>query len=130
MASMYWPFFFGVGGNIGSGTQWFPWIHVEDVAGIILHSIERPTVTGVLNAVAPQCTTNSEWTRTLSRSMWRFAPFPVPSFALNLLAGEERAEMMLKSPKIKPVRTMASGYNYKYPDLISACNDCIKWCGK
>lgn len=128
ISSMYWPFFFGVGGNISDGKQWFPWIHVNDVAGIILHSIKQPNVTGVLNAVAPESVTNSQFTTTFSRQMWRFAPFPVPRFALAALLGEERADMMTSSPRIVPTRTLESGYEFKYTDLETACKDCVQWC--
>ena len=127
IANVYWPFFFGVGGNIGDGKQWFPWIHVDDVAGIILHSIENSTVAGVLNAVAPQTITNAEFTKTFSRQMCRFALFPVPKLALSTLLGEERGEMMTSSPKILPSRTLQSGYQFKYPDISSACKDCVSW---
>ena len=128
ISSMYWPFFFGVGGNISDGRQWFPWIHVDDVSGIILHAIENSAVSGTLNAVAPETVTNADFTKTLSREMWRFAPLPVPKFALSTLLGDERADMMASSPQIIPARTVDSGYQYKYSDLKSACSDCVKWC--
>lgn len=123
---MYWPFFFGVGGNISDGKQWFPWIHVDDVAGLILHSIENTAVTGIINAVAPDSVSNSDFTKAMAKSMGRFALFPVPKCVLSPLLGGERADMMTSSPKILPTRTLQSGYTFIYPDLKSACQDCIK----
>lgn len=124
---LYWPFFFNVGGNVASGKQWMPWIHVEDVAGIILHAIENPEVTGPLNAVAPQAITNSEFTTAFSRSMCRFAPFPVPGFVFSTLLGEERGKMLTHQPKILPQRTLDSGYKFIYSDIKSTCADCVRW---
>mgnify|MGYP001792589000 CR=1 FL=1 len=100
---------------------------MSDVAGIILHAIETPSVTGVLNAVSPQTATNSEFTSAFSRSMSRFAPFPVPGFVLRTVFGDDRGQMMLSSPKIYPERTLESGYKFIYEDLKSACADCVKW---
>lgn len=127
LQSVYWPFFLGVGGTLGSGKQWFPWIHAVDVAGIILHSISEPKVTGVLNAAGPETATNADFTHHLSRSMCRFAPFPVPGVVLKTVFGDERGEMMLKSPKIVPRRTLELGYKFVYEDLKSACLDSVKW---
>lgn len=126
-AFIYWPFFFGLGGNIGDGRQWYPWIHARDAAGIILHSITDSRVEGVLNVVAPDTVTNADLTYQLSRSMWRWAPFQIPGSLLKIVFGDERAEMMLKSPKIVPRRTLELGYKFVYEDLKSACQDCIKW---
>ncbi|KAF6017446.1 SDR39U1 [Bugula neritina] len=127
LASMYWPFFFGVGGVIGDGQQWFPWIHVDDVAGIMLHAINNTNVHGVLNAVAPETATNGHFTNALSTSMRRYAPFPVPKCLLSLTLGDQRADMMTSSPKILPSQTLASGYSFKYSSLQAACDDCVKW---
>ena len=117
------PFWLGVGGRIGSGTQWYPWIHVSDVAGIITHAIEHDHVTGVLNAVAPEFATNSDFTREFSRALKRPAIFPVPGFGINCLLGPDRGAMLLEGPKVKPKRTVESGYKYQYPNLESACNE-------
>lgn len=121
--NLYVPFFLGVGGRIGSGTQWFPWIHARDCAGIIVHAIENDNVSGVMNAVAPAADTNSDFTKAFASAMWRPALFPVPEFALNLVFGAERAGPMVKGPKVVPKRTLESGYEYRYPDLASACKE-------
>ena len=131
---MFMPFFFGLGGRLGSGKQWFPWIHVDDVAGIITHAIETDGVSGVLNAVAPQCPTNGEFTAAFAKAMWRPALFPVPAFSLKWLYGPERATALLEGQKVIPKRTLESNYEYLYPDLASACEEVSRivaldvWC--
>jgi uncharacterized protein len=73
----------------------------------------------VLNAVAPQCATNSQFTRAFARAMWRPAVFPVPAAALQLVYGEERATAIVEGQKVVPKRTLQSGYKFLYPDLDS-----------
>ena len=109
---MFWPFFFGTGGRIGSGTQWFPWVHVDDVAGIYTHAVEHENVSGVLNAVAPEAVNNSEFTSAFAKAMSRPALFPVPSFSLNMVFGSERAKILLDGQKVVPKRTLESGYEF------------------
>ncbi len=123
---MFMPFFFGVGGQLGSGKQWFPWIHVDDVAGIITHAIENDNVTGTLNAVAPEAITNAQFTKTFAKAMWRPAFIHVPTFALNQIFGAERAKIMTEGQKVIPERTLQSGYEYIYPDIASAAKECAR----
>ena len=117
------PFWLGVGGKISTGKQWFPWIHVDDVAGIIVHAIENENVNGVLNGTAPHYITNSEFTAAFARQLFRPAIFPVPEFALNLVYGPERARTLITGQKVVPKRTMESGYQFLYPDIKSACKE-------
>lgn len=121
---IYWPFYFGLGGPVGSGKQPFPWIHIDDISGIFLHGINSDSVSGVLNGVAPNIATNGEFSKALARAMWRPCLFPLPEFALNLAFGKERAAMMTTGPKVLPKRTLESGYKFKYPDIKSACKAC------
>lgn len=123
LKNLYVPFSLGLGGRLGSGNQWFPWIHVDDVAGIFVHAVENEKVTGVLNAVAPNCVTNAEFTSTFAKSLCRPAMFPVPGFMLSLLYGSERASIILEGQHVLPKRTLDSGYRFLYPDLKSACKD-------
>ena len=117
------PFFLGLGGKTGSGKQWFPWVHVDDVVGIIEHAIEDEQVTGVLNATAPETVNNETFAKTFACAMWRPAFFPMPDFVVNGIFGKERAMIMLKGQKVVPQRTLDSGYKFIYPDLKSACQD-------
>ncbi|CAL1299936.1 unnamed protein product [Larinioides sclopetarius] len=121
---VYPPFFMGLGGPIGSGNQFFPWIHIEDIAGIFVHGVESDKVHGVLNGVAPQIITNKEFTQALARAMWRPALIPLPALAVDLVFGKERATMMLEGQRVIPKRTLESGYEYVYPDIKDACKEC------
>ncbi|XP_001637995.2 epimerase family protein SDR39U1 [Nematostella vectensis] len=122
----YWPFFFGGGGVIGSGRQFFPWIHIQDICGIIIHAIENNHVTGAINGVAPEIATNKDFTEHLAGAMWRPAIIPMPAFAINTVFGSERATMLLQGQKVHPKRTLESGYTYKYPELKAALQNAIK----
>ena len=81
---------------------------------------------GVLNAVAPQTATNADFTAALARAMWRPALFPMPSAVLKLIYGSERASVITDGQKVVPKRTLESGYQFLYPDLLSACRNCTK----
>ena len=81
---------------------------------------------GVLNAVAPQTATNAEFASAFARAMWRPAVFPVPSAALKLVYGSERAAVITEGQKVIPKRTLESGYQFTYPDLASACRQFSK----
>ncbi|KAK2164053.1 hypothetical protein LSH36_69g01031 [Paralvinella palmiformis] len=124
--TMYVPFFLGLGGNVGAGQQWFPWIHVDDIAGIFVHVLENKKVSGVFNAVSPELATNADFTKKFAAAMRRPAFLPVPELALNLIYGEERAKAMVEGQKVLPQKTLRSGYKFSYPDLQSAVNDCVK----
>ncbi|GIY00124.1 hypothetical protein CDAR_501551 [Caerostris darwini] len=121
---LYLPFYFGLGGPIGTGKQYFPWIHIEDMAGIFVHGIRSENMEGIYNGVSPQIITNKEFTKALARAMWRPAFIPLPPFALELAFGKERANMMLEGLKVTPKRTLESGYKFEYPDIKSACKQC------
>jgi NAD dependent epimerase/dehydratase family enzyme len=88
------------GGVLGSGSQFVPFIHVDDLASLYVHVLENPTCHGVYNGVAPQFATNRDFTKALGAAMDRPTIFPVPKFALNLVFGKERASMLLQSQKV------------------------------
>lgn len=113
------PFQMGLGGRLGSGTQWMSWIHIDDVAEIILYAIENQNVNGALNATAPTPITNIEFTKTLGRVIRRPTLFPVPTFALKLRFGEF-TDFVLMSQRVVPEKTVSMGYEFRYADLESA----------
>ncbi|XP_067833093.1 epimerase family protein SDR39U1 [Heptranchias perlo] len=122
---MIWPFRLGVGGAIGSGHQYFPWIHVDDLSGIIAHSLENEAVKGVLNGVAPAQCTNAEFAKSLAAALRRPAVLPLPGFAVRAALGSERAVMLLEGQRVVPERTLGSGYRYRYPELQAALEDIV-----
>jgi len=109
----------GVGGKLGSGTQWMSWIHVDDVVGIILHTLENEEINGALNATAPVPVRNTEFTKILGAVLRRPTLFPGPKFGLRLVMGEF-ADFVVLSQNVLPEKTEASGYEFRYRTLESA----------
>ncbi|XP_078063712.1 epimerase family protein SDR39U1-like [Mustelus asterias] len=122
---MIWPFWLGIGGAIGSGRQPFPWVHVDDLSGILAHALENESVRGVLNGVAPSANTNAEFSAALAASLGRPAVLPVPGFALEAMLGAERAAMLLEGQRVIPKRTLESGYKFRYPQLRAALENIV-----
>jgi uncharacterized protein len=125
LAKMLLPFKLGLGGRLGDGRQWFPWIHIEDVAGIFLHALMSPAVDGPINGVAPGIVTNEEFTRELAAALNRPVFFPVPEFALRILMGE-MAEVVTTSQRAVPQVALDTGYRFKYPNLRPALESLLK----
>jgi uncharacterized protein len=113
------PFRLGVGGPLGSGRQWMPWIHVDDLAALYLHAAERSTVIGPINGVAPNPVTNKQFTKALGRAVHRPAFLPAPYFALRLALGEF-AKVLFDSQRVVPQAALASGFQFRYPEIIPA----------
>lgn len=113
------PFKLGLGGPLGSGRQWFPWIHEGDIAGIFRHSIATSSLAGPVNGVGPQPITNREFTRELARALHRPAFLPVPEMALKVLMGE-MSEVAFASQRVVPKVALASGYEFQYSRLALA----------
>ncbi|XP_003707617.1 epimerase family protein SDR39U1 isoform X1 [Megachile rotundata] len=122
---IYLPFFVGLGGPIGNGNQYMPWIHVTDLVNMFLFSLENKNVHGILNGVAPQIITNKEFTKVFASTMRRPAFIPVPNVALNILFHKERAKIMLEGQKVVPKRVKELGFQYQFPDINSACAEIL-----
>lgn len=112
-------FWMGVGGRLGSGRQYFPWIHRVDMVAILQWLVENPRARGAYNCGAPQPVTNAEFTRALGRAIRRPTVMPVPAAALKLLFGE-LSEILLGSQRMLPKRLLAEGFEFNYADLDSA----------
>jgi len=113
------PFRLGAGGRLGDGRQWFPWVHLDDVVGMIRWSLEEAEVAGALNVTAPAPVRNAELTRALARQLRRPARFPVPAFALRAALGELAGEL-LGSRRVQPAAARAGGYSFAEPELATA----------
>jgi hypothetical protein len=118
------PFRMFLGGMLGSGRQWMSWIHLADLAGLILHAVEDPQLRGVVNAVAPAPVRNAQFTRTLARTIRRPALFAVPEFGLKLLFGD-MAQILLASQRIYPRAAEKAGYRFLYPELGPALKNLL-----
>jgi uncharacterized protein len=121
LAKMLTPFRLGLGGRLGSGQQWWSWIHIDDVVWAIERVMSTPAVSGPVNLVAPNPVTNMEFTKQLASELHRPAFFPVPALALELAFGRTPAhELFLSSARAVPEKLVNSGYNFRFPDLGSA----------
>ena len=117
------PFFMGTGGRMGTGEQYMPWIHVKDLSGLILHSIENKTVRGPVNGVAPDLVTNQQFVDAFGASLHRPVFFPLPGFVFNLVFGEERAAIILGSQKVVPKKAQDTGFKFRFPTIAEACQE-------
>lgn len=112
-----------VGGRLGSGKQWMPWIHVADVAELFTHALES-NFEGVWNATSPNPVRNEEFTRILASVLHRPAFFPVPPVALKAAFGE-LAQHMLDSARVIPEAALNAGFHFQYADLDSALKNIL-----
>jgi uncharacterized protein (TIGR01777 family) len=113
------PFKLGLGGPIGGGQQWWSWIHIDDVTGLILFALEHPAVHGPVNAVAPHAVRQREFADALGHVLRRPTVLPTPGFALKLAMGEASA-IALSGQHVIPRAATAAGYVFTYPDVESA----------
>jgi uncharacterized protein len=115
----------GLGGRLGSGQQWTPWVHVDDVVGLALHALHTPGATGPINATGAEPVTNADFTQALARGLRRPAVFPVPSFVLRGLL-RDQASMFLASQRCLPTGATALGYTPRFPTIDLAVADLVR----
>lgn len=108
-----------LGGRLGGGQQWMPWIHVEDAVKLILWTLEEQRASGPLNAVAPAPVRNQDFTRVLEGVLGRPALFAVPAWALRLAMGDA-AEIVLSSQRVMPRAALNGGFRFRYPHVADA----------
>lgn len=113
------PFRLGVGGPLGSGRQYMPWIALDDLVEIYVAALEGGEWSGPVNACGPQPARNREFARALGRVLHRPAVMPVPPFALRIVLGE-LAGSVTSSQRMVPSRALAAGYRFQYPELEAA----------
>jgi len=110
----------GLGGPIGSGRQYWSWVHLDDVTGMIVHALTNEEVEGPVNVSSPDAPTNAEYTRTLGRVLGRPAVLPAPAPALRLALGGLADALLLASVRMEPARLKETGYEYRHPELEGA----------
>ncbi len=120
------PFRFFVGGHPGSGRQWLPWVHIDDVIGVVRFLIESANCEGPFNVTAPEPTLSKDFYDLLGKAMHRPAFFPMPAFALKLALGEMATELLLPSTKVVPKKLLEAGYEFIFPDPAAAFSDILK----
>jgi len=124
LKTMLTPFKLGVGGPVASGDQYMPWIHVDDVVGILSRAVHDESWSGAVNATAPEPVTNKAFSKALGSALHRPALAPVPAFAIKLLYGE-MATIVVNGQRALPRRTQELGYTFAHPDLDEALRSAL-----
>ena len=125
LKQMLTPFKLFIGGPLGNGKQWFPWLHIDDMVGIYLHALDNEKVSGPINAASPDIVRMKEFSKTLGKVLCRPSLFPVPKFVLKLFVGEA-ANVITASQKIKVDKILESGFAFKFENLGAALRDLLK----
>lgn len=114
------PFRFGAGGPVGSGRQYWPWIHRDDWIALVRWTMATPAAVGAFNATAPHPVTNAEFARALGRAMHRPALLPAPGIALRLLLGEMADALLLSGQNAVPAKATRAGFVFRYANVDDA----------
>ena len=125
LSKMLPPFKAGAGGPVAGGRQYLPWIHLDDVVGMMIAALEDERWTGPVNAVAPDPPTNAEFSKALGRALHRPAIAPVPALALRALYGE-MADLVVYGQRAVPRRALELGYPFRHPDLDEALQSTLR----
>jgi uncharacterized protein (TIGR01777 family) len=118
------PFRLFAGGRLGSGKQWFPWVHVDDVVGIYRSAIGRETWRGAVNVVAPSVPRQRDVARALGNVLHRPAVFPTPAPILRLVLGEQ-ADLLLTGQRAVPRKADEAGYRFRYSEVGAALEEAL-----
>lgn len=118
------PFRLFVGGPIGSGREWFPWVHLDDVIGLLRFVLERPEASGPINLVAPEPVTMADFAEAVGRVLRRPSWLPVAWFALRLVLGEI-ADALMVSQRVVPARAQQLGFEFRQPALLGALQSAV-----
>jgi len=124
VAKMLTPFRMFAGGPIGSGKQWFSWIHREDLVNLIIKALNDPQMEGIYNATAPNPVRMGEFCKTLGKVLKRPSWLPVPEFALEAMLGDG-AKVVLEGQQVLPTRIQATDYEYQYSQVKEALVDIV-----
>lgn len=116
------PFKLGVGGKLGTGSQWMSWIHVKDMVNMMVHALENSSIDGTYNAVSPNPVRNREFTEILGRVQNRPTIFPVPQFVLKIVLGE-LSELLLGSQRVMAEKIIDTEFQFEYPQLEKALRE-------
>jgi uncharacterized protein len=119
------PFRMFIGGPLGNGRQWFPWIHVQDEVHAILYAMEHERIDGPVNLAAPQSIRMIEFCNALGSVLHRPSWLPVPEFALRLMLGEMAVPLLFHGQKIIPTKLLEAGFKFRYPNLENALQDIL-----
>jgi hypothetical protein len=119
------PFRFFIGGPMGTGKQWFPWIHIRDEVAAILFAMENERITGALNFAAPESVRMSEFCRILGKILQRPSWIHVPAFTLKLVLGDMAEPLLLHGQKMIPQKLIDAGFKFHFPTLEDALGELL-----
>ncbi|HEY2207209.1 MAG TPA: TIGR01777 family oxidoreductase [Pseudonocardia sp.] len=114
-----------LGGKIGTGRQYLPWISLDDEVGAITFLLEHPEISGPVNLVGPEPVTNAEFTRALGQVVGRPTPIPVPGLAVKAVIGEAAEELVLTGPKAVPAVLERAGYQFRHATIAEALSAAV-----
>jgi uncharacterized protein (TIGR01777 family) len=118
------PFKAGVGGPLGSGTQWMSWIHVDDLVALLLFALETPAAEGAVNATAPSPVTMNQFAKALGKAVHRPAIARVPGPVLKLLVGE-MSTVLLDGQRVVPRKAESLGFRFRHPEVGEALRELL-----
>jgi uncharacterized protein (TIGR01777 family) len=125
LPAMLQPAALGLGGPMGSGHQWWSWIHIYDLVRLIQFLLENDQVAGIVNGTAPNPVTQKTFAKVLGKQLRRPSFMPLPGFVASLLLGEFADEVLLHGQRVVPGRAMQAGFSYSYPELSGALHDLL-----
>jgi len=120
------PFCLGLGAVIGKGTQMLPWVHIDDMVGILLHVIDKDDARGRYNAVSPGIVSNRDFIHAFGKQLRRPVWWSVPEWVVRRIVGDERSSILLRGQLVKSRRTLEAGYVFRYPTLQPALADLVQ----
>ncbi len=120
LAKMLLPFKLGLGGRIGSGRQWMSWVTIEDMVRVVCFALERESLAGAINVVAPSPIRSVDFTSTLARVLSRPSVLPLPAFAVRAAFGEMGEQVLLGGQRVLPARLEREGFRFEHPELEPA----------
>jgi hypothetical protein len=124
LGKMLTPFKLGLGGRLGDGTQWMSWVHREDLVNLLLHAVQKDSLSGPLMGTSPNPATNFEFTKTLGRVLGRWTILPMPRWQARIILGKV-CEVLYGSQKCRPKRTLESGFAFQHPELEPALREIL-----
>ena len=124
LKKMLLPFKLGLGGRLGHGKQWMPWIHLQDLVSILAMAAQHPSLDGPINATAPNPVTNRDFTKSLGKALHRPTIFPVPGPMLRLALGEFGG-ILLHSQRVIPTALEAIEHSFHFPELDPALENIV-----
>ena len=122
LKQLYLPFKLFVGGPLGNGRQWFPWIQIDDIVGIYLQASDNADLTGAVNAASPGIVRMNEFAKTFGKVLHRPSLFKIPKFAMKIVAGEV-ADYAVMSQRISVNKVLNAGYKFKFESLEEALSN-------